>query len=179
MSIDHRFPERADAGLAWAVKTSFSQYVRTLRDGRIAVDGGAAMTSTGEFYFPFVGASQRSGRTSLEFGGVVRFVAHYGLLAVEIARPTVQLGGDGRSSLSIADGAAGQQLADVDLRDPIHDAGITMWRSAAATLSAGAVDLFAATYPAGEALAPLTLRVPTSALPAPESAPTVFDRLEP
>ena len=153
----------ADLGFAWAVKESFVHYVASMPDGRIAVGDGAAVTSTEQFYFPFVSARAASdGVRSYEFEGFVHFVAHDGMLSLDVRRPRIDIGSNS-ARLSIQRTAdEWLHLGDIALPEAEVDDSVTMWREAAVGLTTQGATLFAGTYRPGEPLAQITIRVPTA-----------------
>lgn len=157
---------RADIGLAWALKPTFVDYIRSSRDGSIEIDDDAAITPNSEFHFELesVGSDRSLGQFS--FKGTVRFRAHMGFLAIDLRNPRIVM--DKRSAeLAVEDGAGGWiHLAHVSLPEPAVEDAVTMWLEAPATLTETATDLFGGSYEAGEQLAPLTLRLPTALIGA-------------
>lgn len=153
--------ERADLGMAWAVKESFVQYVQSMRDGRILLREGAAVTNTREFYFPFRSLDQSDGNNFvLQFGGEARFLAHHGLMSVSICNPKIKVGPHG-ACLSIEQGKETVLLADLNLPAVSLEEGIHMWANVPVVLTSAGAAVFADNYSAGEALAPLTMRAPS------------------
>lgn len=153
--------ERADLGMAWAVKESFVQYVQSMRDGRILLSEGAAVTNTRQFYFPFRSLDQSDGNNFvLQFGGEARFLAHHGLMAVSISNPTIKVG-PGGAYLSIEQGNETVLLADLGLPAVSVEGGINMWANVSVALTTAGAAVFADSYSAGETLAPLTMRAPS------------------
>jgi hypothetical protein len=153
---------RADTGCAWAVKESFLAYIRGLRDGQVTLADGAAVTSTGEFYFPFKGTEKSDGVTTLRFGGTVRFAGHYGFMSVLLEDLRIVL--DHGSGTLLHGASQMQTLADLVLPEPSSEQGVLMWAPVPACLAASGVELFGDTYKAGEELAPLTVRIPAEVL---------------
>ncbi|WP_311258475.1 HtaA domain-containing protein [Microbacterium sp. WCS2018Hpa-9] len=154
------FPARADLGFAWSVKDSFLQYIRGMRDGDIGWNAGAAVTSTGEFFFPLAGVAHVGETMILSFRGTVSFTAHHGLLSVSVSRPRITVG-DGLARLTTEVGGVEQQIAAIDLPPRIHDGDVTMWLNCAVRLSGVGPEHFGGSYAEGEQLAPLTVRIPT------------------
>jgi hypothetical protein len=153
--------ERADLGMAWAVKESFVQYVQSMRDGRILVREGAAVTNTRQFYFPFRSLDHSDGHNFvLQFGGEARFLAHHGLMSVSICNPKIIVGPDG-ACLSIEQGNEIVHLAHLDLPAVSVEDGINMWANVPVALTSAGAAVFADSYSAGETLAPLTMRAPS------------------
>src|SRR5690349_16780739 len=150
--------ERADLGMAWAVKDSFVRYVQSMHDGRILLRDGAAVTNTRQFYFPFKSLDQSAGdHFVLQFGGEARFLAHHGLMSVAICNPKIEVGPDG-ACLSIEQGNETVQLADLRLPAVSVEDGVTMWANVQVALTSAGAAVFADSYSAGETLAPLTMR---------------------
>jgi hypothetical protein len=153
---------RADFGMAWAVKDSFVNYVRAMRDGRIMLGNGAAVTSTRQFYFPFAGLDRMDERRlMLRFSGEVRFLAHHGLMSVLLCNPRIEIHGDA-AFLSIEQGSTWLRLAEFQMPPAQRQDGAAMWSDLELTLSSTGIETFGATYSAGETLAPLTVRVPAA-----------------
>lgn len=154
--------ERADLGMAWAVKDSFTGYIRAMHDGQILLGDGAAMTSTRQFYFPFLRQDQiDQSRLVLHFGGEVRFLAHHGFLSVSLRNPCLEVDADG-AYLSIQRGNARLRLAELRLPEALREDDVTMWPDVEALLSGTGTPTFGDTYSAGEPLAPLTVRAPAA-----------------
>jgi hypothetical protein len=152
--------ERADLGMAWSVKDSFVRYVQSMRDGRILLRDGAAVTNTRQFYFPFKRLDQSDDDTYvLHFGGEAHFIAHHGLMSVSIRHPRIEVGADG-AYLSIEQDNETVRLASLNLPEALQEHGVTMWANVRVTLVHSGAATFADNYPAGETLAPLTMRAP-------------------
>lgn len=154
------FVARADLGFAWSVKDSFLQYIRGMRDGDIAWNAGAAVTSTGEFFFPLSGVDQVGETKILSFRGTVTFTAHHGMLSVSLSQPRIIIRGES-AHLTVEAGGVEQQIATIDLPPRIHDGDVTMWLTCAVRLSGVGPEQFGGSYADGEELAPLTIRIPT------------------
>lgn len=155
--------EPADFGLAWEVKESFVSYIQGSRDGRIEVSDGAAVTSGGQFYFPIKGISGTDSGHRIVCGGKVRFNAHHGLLSIVLQSPRLLLE-ENSAELAVSDQKGGWlHLVHLDLPQPAQDGPALMWTSTQAALAASGVELFGDTYPTGETMAPVTLRVPSRA----------------
>ncbi|QOI65496.1 HtaA domain-containing protein [Arthrobacter sp. TES] len=153
--------ERADLGMAWAVKDSFVRYVQSMRDGRILLRDGAAVTNTRQFYFPFKNLDQADGDSFvLQFGGEAHFLAHHGLMSVAICNPKIEVGPDG-AYLSIKQGNEAVRLADLRLPAVSMEDGVNMWADIQVALTGQGAAVFADSYSAGEILAPLTMRAPS------------------
>lgn len=163
------FLARADLGFAWSVKDSFLQYIRGMRDGDIIWTAGAAVTSTGEFFFPLAGVDQVGGATILSFRGTVTFTAHHGMLSVSLSQPRIIIQGE-HAHLTVEAGGVGQHIATIDLPPVIQDGDVTMWLTCAVHLSGVGPEQFGGSYADGEELAPLTIRVPTRTVAPPTPA---------
>jgi hypothetical protein len=152
--------ERADLGMVWSVKDSFVRYVQSMRDGRILLRDGAAVTNTRQFYFPFK-SLDHSGENNyvLHFGGEAHFLAHHGLMSVSIRHPRIEVGDDG-AYLSIEQDNEAVRIASLDLPEALQEQGVTMWANVRVTLADSGAATFADNYPAGETLAPVTMRAP-------------------
>lgn len=79
---DGHAPATSVPCLAWAVKSDFIEYLRSLEDGMIATGAGAVYVG-GEFRFPQDDASAESYR------GAVRFTGHRGILDLVFAEPRI------------------------------------------------------------------------------------------
>lgn len=159
-----RAPQRAPFGLAWAVKDSFVAYIRNSRDGHITVEDGAGATPDGRFLFPLEGIGRNSTEHQLAFRGKVHFRAHFGLLSVIVESPRLLLRPD-TAELGVTDHQGGwRHLAHLVLPAPLDDGPACLWADAPAGLAEAGVELFGDTYGEGEPLAPVTLRLPASAL---------------
>lgn len=156
------FTARADLGFAWSVKDSFLQYIRGMRDGDISWSAGAAVTSSGEFFFPLADVRRTPTGAMLSFRGIVTFTAHHGLLSVSVRQPRIALR-DGLADLSISVGEAEEKIATLSLPPQIQDGDVAMWLNCPAELAASGPELFGGTYADGEPLAPLTIRIPAAA----------------
>lgn len=115
--------------LTWGVKQSFRNYVEAT-GGRIEASQGAQRAPDGAFTFaaaPGEGltldaAGKPNGRAC--FKGEVSFEAHGGMLSVQLADPTVEIGSSG-GVLSVADlGTGGRvEVARLDLAESSEVAG--------------------------------------------------------
>jgi hypothetical protein len=151
--------ERADLGMAWAVRSSFITYVSG-SGGTIELADGAAMTDAGEFYFPPKAESLSDRDSILGFRGSVRFRAHFGMLDVLIADPIVRRGPDRTATLSVHTGKGMTSVAVIAQGETIREAGVTMWLNSPTSLTATGAELFGGSYVPGESMASLTIRVP-------------------
>jgi hypothetical protein len=89
--------------LEWSVLARFTQYVRSMRDGQVHLEGGAAELEQGVFSFPLQDTRDDDGGTVHTFAGTVRFSGHGGMLNLPIGGLQVRLGPGGSCQVSIAD----------------------------------------------------------------------------
>lgn len=180
--------------LDWGVKASFRRYVGgPIAHGAITTGGGATANGDGTFRFAADGGTYdpASGRATLRFGGSVRFSGHAGQLDLTIARPRLEIDGGVAtlhadvSSKSLSGGVVeqftGVDLARVDLGTPAAGPAVAGgrlgWRELPAALTANGAPAFAAFYPAGTALDPLSIDVaysteePRTSVPPPVGRP--------
>lgn len=158
-----------DAELVWGFKESFRAYVSgSIANGEWqALDG--ATYETPNFLFTGEGALEpASGEGEVVFTGAMRFVGHAGILDTTLANPrlvmldsdTAQLVLDvtGTTQAGEAISAEGVVFADVDLSAATRTAelGELVIADAPVTLTATGAEAFG-TYPAGEALDPITV----------------------
>ncbi|OZD68991.1 hypothetical protein CH298_28060 [Rhodococcoides fascians] len=87
MPVDN-FP--TEAGLSWAVKASFQDYVAARPEGSIVPSGGARIEGR-SFFFPLDAVEREDdGRIrKLQFQGSITLSAHDGYLSVSIADPVI------------------------------------------------------------------------------------------
>jgi hypothetical protein len=121
------------------------------------------MTVAGEFHFPLDIAPAAGDReaATLRFGGQVRFLAHGGLLRVDLVDPWLTVGAECTLSVEAAPGRR-LPVVVVNLPPPRQDALISMWLNAETRLHPDAVELFGGSYDADARFEPLTVRVPTA-----------------
>lgn len=163
-------------GLDWGVKTSFRRYVSHMVDGVCEVGKGTAPVGGGEFRFPAAASipAPWNGGAPMEFSGILRFVAHGGILNLTIVDPRIERGeAGGPLLLSIADGAGldAHRLPFARLvpRAAGHpSAGLSF----GAVLTSEGASLFMGNYAAGDELDPVTVRHEPSLRPT-TSAPIV------
>jgi hypothetical protein len=149
-------------GLDWGVKTSFRRYVSRMVDGVCEVGRGAAPAGGGAFRFPAAASSPVlwDGGIPIEFSGILRFVAHGGILSLTIVDPRIERGeAGGPLVLSIADGAGSgaQRIPFAQLVPRAADDPST-GLSFEAVLTAEGASLFMGNYTAGEDLDDVTVR---------------------
>ena len=73
------------SALVWAVKRSLLDYVRTMDDGEVVVDG--AQSTPDGFVFPSANTGEQAGEH--RFSGTVTLLGHGGMMRVVIADPAV------------------------------------------------------------------------------------------
>jgi hypothetical protein len=127
--------------LAWAIRRSFTEYVRAAEGSVTLADGVAE--ADGEFFFEGVPGNPDA------FSGSVRFQAHDGLLDVTIGAPSLAVDGtSGTVSVTTGSGASHIVLARlVDIRGDDISSGRTM-------LTFEGSRLLGDVYPPGSALDP-------------------------
>jgi hypothetical protein len=160
------------AGLRWAIKPSFVDYVARTRDGRAYLSGGATANESNELLFELEDHASPEADDGADhaftFRGDVRFQAHLGMLYVRIAEPRVILR-DGEGELTVIDSesAAGGRvrLVTFSVTGPEISDGVQRWDAEGVRLDVEGVPLFGETYEAGEPFAPLTITVPAERQP--------------
>lgn len=84
--------EAGDAGggaaLRWSIKRSFGDYVRSLGDGEITLEG--VSESDGIFAFP-ARRPREADPSVLTFAGRIRFTGYAGMLELDISDPEIDL----------------------------------------------------------------------------------------
>lgn len=150
-------------GLYWGVRESFIAYVSGNPDGQVYGDGGVETDGEGTFRFPLASATHEGGSWRIAFEGVVRFIAHGGMLDVMLAEPVLEL--DGASgALIVTHGEQERRILDVEPAAPVEiEGGWLVFPPLAATLTADGSTLFGGVYPAGEAFDPLQVAIPADA----------------
>ena len=155
--------EAPDTGLVWGVKASFLNYLAHTGDATTSVLGAAAPTKAGRFYFGPDGdqtVDPTAETMTLRFCGEVQFLAHHGVLRVDICNPWVTFAQAG-SYLSIATpNAEGSRipLASLELTPPTINEGVAMWSALPTRLTDEGKAIFDGFYPAGESFDPVTIR---------------------
>jgi hypothetical protein len=154
MSPDHDVAIEL-SGLGWPVKQSFVRYVAALVDGRAGADDGAVTDGSWGFVFPVAAAGYDdvSGSGRLAFGGAARFRGHFGMLAIDLVHPVLELG-EGSGTLSVGDD--GLVIADVRF-DFRADAAHARWLIHTVTLSDDGAALFGGVYATGDPLDPMVV----------------------
>ncbi|GAA5192246.1 hypothetical protein GCM10023346_13740 [Arthrobacter gyeryongensis] len=158
--------EAPEVGLVWGVKASFLNYLAHTGDATTSVIGAAAPTTTGRFYFGPDAAQivdPTAETMTLKFCGEVQFLAHHGVLRVEICDPWVTFSGSG-SYLSIAiPNTQGTRipLASLEFAPPSVTEGVAMWSALPTRLTAEGIAIFDGFYSEGESFDPVTIRALT------------------
>ncbi|MFE5837489.1 HtaA domain-containing protein [Arthrobacter sp. NPDC056493] len=159
--------EAPEVGLVWGVKASFLNYLAHTGDATTSVIGAAAPTTTGKFYFgpdaAQVVVDPKVDTMTLKFCGEVQFLAHHGVLRVEICDPWVTFSERG-SYLSIAipnTESSRIPLASLEFAAPSVMEGVAMWSALPTRLTAEGTAIFDGIYPAGESFDPVTIRAVT------------------
>lgn len=159
------------AELDWGFKESFRAYI----DGSIAngewtaADGATYETPLFSWVTGAGGYDAESGDADLAFSGWVRFTGHGGVLDTTIANPRVVIDGDravllldisGTTQSGEAVAQTGVEFAELDLAAAEQGGGgdLVAFTGIPATLTAAGAAAFG-TYPAGEALDPVDLRI--------------------
>lgn len=149
-------------GLDWGVKTSFRHYVSRMVDGVCEVGNGTAPVGGGEFRFP--AASSSCGLWSegmpIAFTGILRFLAHGGILNLTIVDPRIEKskpGGDLMLSVAVRPEPDAQRLPFAKLVSRTANDPSTELSFEAILTSEGA-SLFMGNYTAGDELDPVTIR---------------------
>ncbi|MET0714736.1 MAG: HtaA domain-containing protein [Mycetocola sp.] len=163
------------AGMLWAVKRSFQNYVAALPDARRSVTGGAMVTADQEFLFSLVadGSDARLDPGSrVRFGGDVRFSGHDGMLFVVVADPEIRVSSDGSAVVGVdtfVPGVPGIQnidLVTLTLNPPERSNGYLIWADLPACLTEAGAELFNGVYAAGDALDPVSVLLPAPSFAA-------------
>jgi len=159
----------SDATLVWGFKESFRAYIDgSIANGEWTTVGDDVSYETPEFTWAGgAGSTDGAEALDLQFAGGVRFSGHGGILDTTVENPRVVIDGD--SALLIVDihgttqsGEAVDQaeveFGELDLTDvtAMRDGDTLTWTGVPATLTESGSAAFG-TYPAGEALDPLTI----------------------
>lgn len=155
------------AGLLWAFKPSFVNYVARTPDGRAYLSGGVTANESNELLFELENHAAPSAdgdaAHTFTFRGDVRFQAHLGMLFVRIAEPQVTLRGD-EGELTVIDSESADggrvRLVTFSVSGPEISDSLQRWDAADVRLADEGVPFFGDTYEAGEPFAPLTITVP-------------------
>jgi len=159
---------RKDTGLVWGIKESFLDYVRNWPGSTVDLAPGSGWLPDGRVYFS---PDPQRPPISCRFRGGVRLRAHGGLLDVTIADPRIESHDQGYvltaetwksdtwQRIRFAD-LRWQQTGQVETVEHTSlDTGDVKTFIAAASLHPEATVLFDNTYPAGELLAPVVIRI--------------------
>ncbi len=159
---DARGPEVVP-GLYWAVRESFVGYVSGNPDGQVFGDLGVETDGEGTFRFPLESARRIEGGWRIRFQGVVRFVAHGGMLDVTLASPVVVLDASG-GSLAVASEDRDLRILEVSPADPVDvEGGWLVFPPLATALTSHGATVFGDVYAAGTPFAPLQIALPADA----------------
>ncbi|WP_261166438.1 PaaX family transcriptional regulator C-terminal domain-containing protein [Microbacterium sp. Marseille-Q6965] len=109
-------------GLYWGIRESFVRYVLANPDGEMFGADGVETDGDGTFRFPLHAVARGDDGWSIEFAGEVVFTAHGGMLGVRIARPALDLRGDG-GTLSVSRGEERVTIARVRAARPVAVSG--------------------------------------------------------
>ena len=163
-----------DATLTWGFKESFRAYISgAIANGEWTVADGATYAVPDFGWSAGAGGyDSETGEGSLAFAGSVAFTGHAGVLNTIVSNPQVRFvdATTGVLLLDVSgttqDGAAvdtkAVEFADLDLTGVVaNDEGSVTVTAAPATLTAAGSAAFG-TYPAGEALDPVTLAFSTA-----------------
>ena len=154
--------DSATPGLHWSIKRAFVLYVARIADGQILGSPGLQMIDASTFVWAPTSspAAQPGAGTRLAFRGAVRFGAHNGALAFQVADPWIEITAE-RSHLSIA-GEASARIPFVEFtaQEDVDDGSSRGWRGTDVRLSEAALPLFAGYYGAGEAFDDLRIVLP-------------------
>ncbi len=137
-------------GLTWPIKASFVDYVLGMEDGELNASDGATVSADHIFTFEPAGA--------LSFRGDVRFVAHFGMLAVQIANPHIEFGPE-TAVLTVETGGQRFALATLVMPEPESTDTLLAWHGALPRLTPAGSSLFNGVYPPGHELDPLDIVV--------------------
>ncbi len=154
---------RSAGALRWGIRRSFVDYVRSLEDGEILLSGDAAELDDGRFEFPLRsadGMDPATGTGTLEFSGGVSLSGHFGMMALTVQDPSVEVGPDGATVTALIDGVR-IPLADIDLTPAAGGGGVHA-EGIPARLSDDGAAAFHGQYAPGDALDPLALEVPVA-----------------
>lgn len=147
--------------LRWAVKDSFARYVAVVAAGTTETCAGASASADGTFRWPLGAVTRDDDRWVLEFTGSVHFVAHHGLLDVDLRDPELSLS-QGSGILSIRAPETSSRIAIAAVSAPegsSSDDDEDGWTTLAVHLTDAGVGVFGNVYPLGTELAPISARV--------------------
>ncbi|WP_411699034.1 HtaA domain-containing protein [Conyzicola sp.] len=175
-----------DATLTWGFKESFRAYISgSIANGEWTVADGATY-AVPDFGFSAGtgGYDAESGEGLLAFAGSIAFTGHSGVLNTTVANPQIRFVDESSALLLLdvsgttQDGAVvdnkAVEFAELDLTGVLENDGgaVTITAAPAILTDAGAAAF--GTYPAGEALDPVTIAFTTAAdcaVPVEEAAP--------
>ncbi|MFT4030496.1 MAG: HtaA domain-containing protein [Protaetiibacter sp.] len=163
----------SDASLAWGFKESFRAYIDgSIANGEWTTDGEVSYATPVFTWAGGTGGAGEDGALDVQFSGSVRFTGHGGVLDTTIANPRVVVDGDravllldvtGTTQEGDAVSAAAVEFAELGLADVTSsvDGDVVSWTEVPAALTEAGASAFG-TYPAGEALDPITLTATVS-----------------
>jgi hypothetical protein len=164
-----------DATLTWGFKESFRAYISgSIANGEWTVSNGATYAVPDFGFGPGTGGyDAASGEGQLAFAGSIAFTGHSGVLNTTVANPQIRFV-DASSALLLLDISGTTQdgavvdnkaveFAELELAGVLENEGgaVTITAAPASLTEAGAAAF--GTYPAGEALDPVTVAFTTAA----------------
>ncbi len=181
-----------DATLVWGFKESFRAYIDgSIANGEWTTVGDDVSYATPDFtWVGGTGSTDGEEALDLAFAGGIRFTGHGGILDTTVENPRIVIDDD--SALLIVDihgttqtgeavDQADVEFGELDLTDATvaRDGDTLTWTAVPATLTESGSAAFG-TYPAGEALDPLTIVATVDAecgepLETPEATPSESD----
>ncbi|QYH35534.1 HtaA domain-containing protein [Salinibacterium sp. M195] len=186
-SADDATCEISDAAITWGIKESLRSYISgTIANGEWAVSDGATY-ETPNFGWSTGSGVLDAGEGVIAFDGALRFTGHDGILDTTLS--SLELSFDGSTTAHLIfdvsgttqDGnpvdETGVEFADINIagiavtdgRATLNDAPVVLTETGSAAFG---------TYPAGEALDPITVNFSAteSCMPAPKEAVTALAR---
>lgn len=156
-----------DATLVWGFKEAFRAYIDgAIANGEWSTEGDVAY-ATPDFTWSGGTGEADGGGLDVQYAGAVRFTGHGGILDTTVANPRIVVDGERAVLLLDVTGTTQEgeavaqpavEFAELDLASAEHtrDGDLAGWAQVPATLTADGAAAFG-TYPAGEALDPLTI----------------------
>lgn len=142
--------------LHWGVKSSFVDYIASLRDGVIQADEGAEVSET-EFTFEFDELEESDDALNIRFNGRLAMAGHGGFLWVMFAYPRVQILAAG-AILTVRDTRHDQQHLPFATLSAPRVADETIFVEA--SLHPDATWVFENRYATGSLLDPIEMNLP-------------------
>lgn len=158
----------SDASLVWGFKESFRAYIDgSIANGEWSTDGDVSYVTPVFTWTGGTGGADEDGALDVRYSGSVRFTGHGGVLDTTVANPRVVVDGDravllldvsGTTQEGEAVSQTGVEFAELDLAgiERQVDGDSVTWAEVPATLTEAGAAAFG-TYPAGEALDPITV----------------------